>query len=412
MIESLITNLFGGTTYEIISIFFLSIPYWAPFFLMLAFWQIWISYIRLDAILNEKYVLLEVRLPKDLVKTPKAMEVVLHSLYYTGGESTFIDRAWFGKVRPWFSLELVSIEGNVHFMIWTRAFLKNLVQSQIYAQYPTVEIVEVPDYTTHITYDPKTMSLWGCYFRKDKLDAYPIKTYIDYGIDREGIEESEKTDPIAAVLEYLGGAGKGEQIWIQILIRAHIKEKVIPLLTGKRIRENWTAAAQREIDKIMKRDKKPTEGTFNFGEFLLTKGERAAVEAMERNTGKLPFDVGIRGIYFARNENFNGINVPGLIGSFRQYNTKDLNNFGFYDWTDFDYPWQDFKNMRRDYLKRKILKAYKLRSFFHPPYSKKPFVMSSEELATIYHFPGAVAETPSLERITSRKATAPSNLPI
>lgn len=387
-----------------------SAPVWAPFILGAAAWQLWVVYVRLENILNEKYVVLEVRLPRESLRPPRVMEIILAALYYTGGESTFIDKYWDGKVRPWWSLEIVSIEGRLHFYIWTRSFLRNFLEAQIYGQYPTVELVEVPDYTLNTDYDPAKTSLWGCYFRKEQSDPYPIKTYIDYGLDKEGTEEEEKVDPITSVLEYMGGIGKGEQIWIQIMLRAHRKElKTAGALFS---RGDWSALAKKEIDKLMKRDKKPVEGQFNFGEFLLTKGERTKVEAIERNIGKLPFDVGIRGIYIGTKENFNPMNIPGLIGAFRQYNTKDLNNFKFYDWTDFDYPWQDFRNIRKDSMKRKIIRAYKLRSFFHQPYKQKPFVMSAEELATIYHFPGRVATTPTIERIPSRKGEAPSNLPV
>ncbi len=38
--------------------------------------------------------------------------------------------------------------------------------------------------------------------------------------------------------------------------------------------------------------------------------------------------------------------------------------------------------------------------------------MTVEELATIFHFPGKVATTPTLGRIPSKRAEPPSNLPI
>jgi len=41
-----------------------------------------------------------------------------------------------------------------------------------------------------------------------------------------------------------------------------------------------------------------------------------------------------------------------------------------------------------------------------------PFIMNTEELATIYHFPGEVSKTPSLSRISAKKAEPPTNLPI
>ena len=415
MFKDLFIQFYGQVGWQVMTFIFNTAIYWLPILLAYVLLRAWTSYVRLDYFYNQDYLLLEIKLPRELTKSPQAMEIFFASLYYTGGESTFIDRGWGGKTRPWWSLELVSLEGQVHFYIWTRAFYKNMIQAQIYAQYPSVEIHEADDYTRGVYYNNKTMSMWGCYFRKNKKkpDAYPIKTYVDYGLDKTSVEEEEKVDPMSAVLEYLSSIGKGEQIWIQIIMRAHTEEKPIPdLIFGKK---DWKTSASKEIDKIMKRDKKPKKDekeTINFGEFLLTKGERAKVEAMERNLGKLPFDCGIRGMYIANNENFDAISIPGLIGSFRQYSSNDLNEIKFYDWTDFDYPWQDFRNMRKDYMKRRIIAAYKARSFFYEPYKRKHFVLSSEELATIFHLPGKAVETSSLNRVVSRKAEAPANLPI
>ena len=415
MFKDLFIQFYGQVGWQVMTFIFNTAIYWLPILLAYVLLRAWTSYVRLDYFYNQDYLLLEIKLPRELTKSPQAMEIFFASLYYTGGESTFIDRGWGGKTRPWWSLELVSLEGQVHFYIWTRAFYKNMIQAQIYAQYPSVEIHEADDYTRSVYYNNKTMSMWGCYFRKNKKkpDAYPIKTYVDYGLDKTSVEEEERVDPMSAVLEYLSSIGKGEQIWIQIIMRAHTEEKPIPdLIFGKK---DWKTSASKEIDKIMKRDKKPKKDekeTINFGEFLLTKGERAKVEAMERNLGKLPFDCGIRGMYIANNENFDAISIPGLIGSFRQYSSNDLNEIKFYDWTDFDYPWQDFRNMRKDYMKRRIIAAYKARSFFYEPYKRKHFVLSSEELATIFHLPGKAVETSSLNRVVSRKAEAPANLPI
>ena len=114
--------------------------------------------------------------------------------------------------------------------------------------------------------------------------------------------------------------------------------------------------------------------------------------------------------------NLNGIKGIGPKNALKLVKKHDSNFellFKEVKWNEFfDYPWEDFRNIRKDYMKRKILAAYKNRSFFHPPYKKKHFVMSSEELATIFHLPGKAVETSSLNRVVSRKAEAPANLPI
>jgi len=73
-----------------------------------------------------------------------------------------------------------------------------------------------------------------------------------------------------------------------------------------------------------------------------------------------------------------------------------------------------------DHLKKKkekMMFLYRNRSFFYPEfypggYEYTPFVMTTEELATIYHFPGDVSRTPTLSRITAKRAEPPANLPI
>jgi hypothetical protein len=77
----------------------------------------------------------------------------------------------------------------------------------------------------------------------------------------------------------------------------------------------------------------------------------------------------------------------------------------------FDYPWQDFNGIRENRKKVRIIDAYRQRSWFHPPYEFKNFMMTSEELATIFHLPGSVARTPTLQRISSSRSEAPTNLP-
>jgi len=70
-------------------------------------------------------------------------------------------------------------------------------------------------------------------------------------------------------------------------------------------------------------------------------------------------------------------------------------------------------NKRRN--QRTLLDAYKRRSFFNVPYKHlngKPYILTVEELATIFHFPGATTTTPTLTRVPSKKAEAPANLPV
>lgn len=394
-----------------LNLLFLTSPVWVPIFLLSLFLNLWLHYIRTKAIIKDGGVLLEIKLPREVLKSPLAMEIIITSLYLTGN-SDYLQTYVSGKHRPWFSLEIISIEGNVRFFVWTKPKFRQLIESQFYAQYPGVEIYEAEDYTKDVFINTEKTMLWGTTFKLRKPDIYPLKTYVDYGMDKEQ-EEEVKTDPITSVLEFLGSIKAGEQVWIQILIQAH--RKMGPKDDATVNRSDWNDEAKKEIKK--KIDEIRGSGSDEEGAIyrVPTKGEREVIDAMERSLTKLPFEVGIRGFYIARKEAFDSIAITGLIGSFRQYSSQNLNELKLGKFTDFDYPWEDFIRIRRTARETKLLNAYKLRSFFQVPYRHlftKPFILTTEELATIFHLPGQVASTPTLTKIPSRKSEAPANLPV
>jgi len=176
--------------------------YWAPVVFGFIFINLWMRYVRTKWIAGMKWVLLEIKLPKEIFKSPLAMEVFINSLYQAQS-GQWVDAYFKGKVKNWFSLELVSIEGDVHFFIRTNVIFKDLIEAQIYGQYPAAEVYEVSDYTKYVNYKGKEgdWNLWGLEYRLTKDDAYPIKTYVDYGLDKEGVKEEYKTDPITSTLD-------------------------------------------------------------------------------------------------------------------------------------------------------------------------------------------------------------------
>ena len=389
------------------------------FFLFIIFWELWVDYVRSANFLSIKYTVLELKLPKDTFKSPKAMEIFLNSLHNTA-DGNFYGQYWNGETRPWYSLEIISIEGSVRFMIWTEDRRKSNLMSALYSQYPEIEIKEIEDYSKSVLFDPKLIRIWGAEFKFTKEDPYPIKTYVDYGLDKDPKEEF-KVDPLLPLIEFLGSVGPNQQVWIQILIRAHKKEQRKPGHLFKKT-DLWHDEAEKLVNKILLRDPKTkVAGTKDektgFTKLpSISKGEQDTVEAIERSVSKFPFDVGIRALYIAKKDVFNTpFGIGGIVGSMKHFSTEHLNGFrpNGKKWHPIlDYPWQDFKNMRRNRFGKLVLDAYKRRSYFYTPYTSTPMVLNSEELATVYHFPGSVAQTPNLDRVPSKKAQAPGNLPI
>lgn len=345
------------------------------------------------------------------------MEVILSALHQTS-DGNFIEKFWKGKLRPWFSLEIASFGGELHFYIRAEKKFKNLIESQIYSQYPEIEIYQVAeDYTSRPTFGApgSDWDIFASEFELGKDDPYPIKTYIDYGLDKEPSEAGFQVDPLTPIIEMMGSIRPGEEMWLQYLIMA-TKDRKSKGGTWFG-REGWKDEGKALVNKIMGRDPK-TKGIKEITKDgatikpMLSKGEQLVIEAIERNISKLGFDVGMRMIYLGKSGVFDKINVSSMFGSVKQFNSAELNGFkpGFK--TDFDFPWEDFNGWRMAYRKRTMFDAYRRRAYFYPPYPRKPFVLNTEELATVFHFPGTLAQTPSLSRIESKRAEPPANLPI
>jgi hypothetical protein len=405
------STLYTDLALNTLSILFSTAVFWMPILLTIGCWNLWILYVRKKYIIGQDTVLLEVLLPADIKKSPKAMEAVFSGIHSGPGETTWFDTHVLGKSRPWWSLELVSIDGTIHFYIWTRKFFKNMVEAQIYGQYPEVEIHELEeDYSRFVKFEEGKTSVWGCDFKLSKPDPYPIKTYIDYGLDAEGVKDEEKVDPMASVLEYLGNIGRGEQIWFQILIQqTKDNDRREP---GSWFRKRgWKDEGKELVEEL--REKTIPNPTAKFPGFPNpTKVEMDIMTAIERSLSKHGFDVGIRGIYISEADKFDPSNIVGMIASFKHYSSNNLNGFKPTRWMiPFDYPWQDFKQIRQNRRRRLVLNAYRKRSWFHPPHKTPSYVLNTEELATIFHFPGGVAKSPGIQRISSRRGDAPSNLP-
>jgi hypothetical protein len=382
------------------------------------FVPLWVRYVRARYFLDTKRVVLEIKLPKDTFKSPLAMELFLMSFHNTA-DGNWVKAYWDGETRPFVSLELISIEGQVKMLIWAEEKRRGFIESSLYAQFPGIEVTERDDYTRTATFDPKLQKMWGGEFKfTQKSDAYPIKTYIDYGLDKDPKEEF-KVDPLAPLLEYLGSVGPNQQVWIQIIMRAHKDDAKKPGQFFKTT-DATKDAANELINKLMIRDPKTKiSGTFDEKTEMtkmpkLTKGEEQVIEAIERKISKQMFDCGIRAVYLAEKDFFNPANIGGIIGSFKQFSSEHLNGFkpGSAWYPTIEFPWQDIMDIRKNKFLKKMLQAYKRRSYFYHPFKGKIMVLNVEELATIFHFPGAVAGAPTFDRVPSRKSQAPANIPV
>lgn len=394
----------------------LSAPLTLPVAATLAFWSAWLWYVQSLYIFSRTNpVLLEVRMPAEITKSPRAMEVALTSFWIRSGTTTLIDTKWAGGVLPYVSLELCSFGGDVRFYIWCRRAYKNVLESAIYAQYPEVEIVEVEDYASAFEYDPEKNTCFVTDYTYENYaddesiahsDLYPIRTYIDFELDKDPKEE-HKVEPYASVLEVLSAMNKDEQAWIQIVLRGCFDKK-------------WYRKVVKEVDRI--RDMASQGISLQTGDVKQelgfprpTPGQMDQMRTLERHSMKLIFDVGMRGIYIAPVGKMRSPEFSAFRWIWRPFNSQmHLNGIRpRRAHNDFDYPWQDWKGVRWNLWTRRYLDMYRRRQFFQTPWHivEPPMRMSAETIATLWHPPSRTVQTPGLRRIPVSKAEAPPNLP-
>ncbi len=406
---------------------------WAPISLFFMFRLAWLGYVRGHFLSQLKWILLEIKVPRDIAKSPKAMESIYAGLHGAARKPDLVEKYWKGFCPAWFSLEIVGNSSGVHFYIWSQESFRRLVEAQIYAQYPSAEIALVDDYTKNLpmALPDSTYNLWGTELVLTKPDAYPIRTYEEFTLeDISSKEEERKIDPLSAMVEFLGSLQPGESFWIQMLVRGagdawkKEGEELMGELMGKAKKQNPNFLQQ--ILGLLgdligfflpapSSGEAPKKEDFNL--FKLSPGQQETIKAVERNMTKIGFDAGIRWMYLARRDSFNGVAIPAMMGIFKQFSSQSLNGFkphgkvttssGYFQYVS------KFKEIIEQRKKSRLFQAYRMRSFFYPPFNQvQPFVLSSSELATIYHFPGTVVGAPLMDRIEAKKGTPPSNLPL
>ncbi|MBY0376699.1 hypothetical protein K2P96_01875 [Patescibacteria group bacterium] len=414
------------------------LPFAGTILLAYITFTIWLHYIRQDFISGITFCLLEVVPPREVLRSPKAMELFLTNALYQFTNKGGKEEYWQGAVWFWYSLEIASIDGQVHFYIRTPSRNKGLIETQMYAQFPQAQVREVEDYTLAVDkISPKSSWMgWGCEFDLLKPSAYPIRTYVDYGLDKDPKEEF-KVDPITPLVELFASLKKGEQMWFQVVITPSKQTWKTPgTWFGK---HDWVEEARMEIAKLLGpytsyKDDKISKARIEVRTPDIYKN---AVTRMSAKTAKLGFDAGVRVMYVAKKEVWDMSSRRNLRMILRQYGAPVSNSFNRINSTQADAYGGLFTSTPEIVMKiaDRMLNEFRERSFFHHPlrhtllahgmplfWPISPFifpgykhqhiiVLNVEEIATLWHFPGQMLKVPTLERIESKEASPPTNLP-
>lgn len=398
---------------------------WLPFLIVCVkgFWKMWVNWRQNLYAAKLKFVLLAIDIPKETEQTPKAVENMFAHIAGTFKGMNAWEKYWIGEFVLPFSFEIVSIDGYIQFLVRTVAKHRNLVEAVVYAQYPDAEITEVEDYVSKIPtrYPDKEYEMFGTEFVLSKKHLFPIRTYMDF----EDKIAGEFKDPLSSVLEVMTKLRPGEQMGIQII--------AIPATDA------WKEAGEKEAKKLAGHTIAPKKSPFAglidapvsiikgvLGEVLptggatekkqelfprammLTAGERDTIAAIQTKASKPGFLIKFRVVYVAKHGVFSKGPVYTISGSLKQFAALNLNSFKMFGKMSpkFDYWYQ---RMVRRGKQRRLALAYKFRS---PARGAPLYILNTEEMATIYHFPSMYVKTPLLKKTEIKRAEPPMGIPL
>ncbi|GMU25491.1 hypothetical protein KJZ71_01610 [Patescibacteria group bacterium] len=390
----------------------------------------WLNYITSKAAAKKEWVLLAIDVPRASEQTCKAIDNMF--AHMAGGHSppTFLEKWTAGHVQDTITLEIISIEGHLQYLIRTSSKLRDLVEASIYAQYPEAEITMVEDYTRMVP-DQYPNDLYDCFGTEMvpvKSDAYPLKTYLDFEDSLSG----EFKDPLAVLLEAMSRLGPGEQCWYQIVLtpidqKAFVAkaQKEIMKLTGQKapVKKNLVEKA---LDLPIQAMSTVADVAFGGGDaasgkkvdnplqsrmWNLTPGERKVVEAIEKKMGHIQYEVKLRFLYIAKHEVFTKSKIlQSFVGSMKQYNSNDLLSIkpeGKYIGVSSAIVL--FKERRNNDRKGKLVRAYRNRSNWA---GASRFHLGTDEIAALWHLPVVMqVKAPQLKKTEAKKAEPPINIP-
>jgi hypothetical protein len=273
-----------------------------------------------------------------------------------------------GTKRERLSFEIAVINKRIGFYVWVPTHLKEFVEEQIYAQYPTVQISEVEDYASSSReFETTVMSE----MHLNQSDVLPIKTF-----------QSFEVDPLAAITATLAKFGEDEEAWLQLVIRP-ASEK------WQQKNEKYLANLKGGGGSLWKQFLAPSDKPQAAPR--LTEYQQLRANGAETKGQKLAYDTLLRIVYRGNTtEQQAKLRLQSIAASYKQFNTTYLNGF---------------KQARVG--NELMLPEYRSRTF-----GKKNFVMNIEEVATLYHLPHTTVETPYILWANAQTAEPPANLPL
>lgn len=314
--------------------------------------------------------LLLLQVPRTNDKKALAAEQMLASLH--GLLTLPATSGWGEPTRERISFEIAVINKRIGFYVWMPKYLKDFVAEQIYAQYPTVQISEVEDYTAN---EKSYGTVLATDMQVVASEVLPIKMFQSFDVD-----------PLAAITATLAKFEDDEQAWVQLILRpasSSWQKKSESYLKGIKSSKTKTTGMLQALWA-------PPEATTTAKQ--LTEYEQTQVSGAQEKSQKLAYEAVLRVVYRSNtSETQARLRMQSIIASYKQFNTTYLNGF----------------KQGRMLTEPTLPETFEERQF-----GRDRYTLNIEEVATLYHLPHTTVETPFILWASSQTAEPPANLPI
>ncbi len=306
------------------------------------------------------------------------------------------------------SFEIASSKDGIKFYVVAPASILSFVESQLYAQYPQAHISPVTDYVQKKFEDGENYEISSLSLAKESF--FPIKTFRDL-----------ETESLSSLTSALSQIMQGEHIWLQFLAKplpdiwqkdgldyvnsvrngtvnkpsglSSILGRIVKAIVNELVLFIYTMVTQplKGSSTATSYSAKPD----NKGTTLpprLSAMQDLQLKAVENKLSKMGYFAQVR-IYSSSTTTERVMNnLRSVAASLKQFSTVNMNAFVSNNVHN--------KEEVLDLFKKRVMEA------------DNSFILNIEELATIFHLPSSMVETPHISWIYSKKSEPPANLPV
>ena len=320
---------------------------------------------------------------KELVAVMEQFYASLSNLKERG-----LKKLWYDQPVFVFEIAVPHVGEEICFYAAGPRRLAQVLEKQIHGFFPAAEVKPVEDYNI---FNPQGASA-ASFLTSTRGTIMPFKTY-------QGLE----TDPLNEIINSLSKLeGEGEGSAIQIILRPTAKKSwrkqamkiAREMQSGKhydmarkKIERKWASDL---FDILSGSPAKPPAGPAPAP----TPVTSDVIKAIEAKASKIVYDVNVNLITSAKDKQQAEAILLQLESVFAQFNSANLNNL-------------QSSRLNSDRALKKMFYAFSFRLFD----SGRAMVLSTEELASLYHFPTTEIETPKVKFVRAKQAAPPPVIP-